>query len=370
MRYAMIMAGGSGTRLWPMSRREEPKQLLPFVGGRSLLQVAAGRLEGVVPAERRLICAAERYRSRLRQDLPEIPDANILGEPTGRDTLNAVGFGAAVLAARDQQATFAVLTADHLITPQEEFARRLDQGFRLVEADPTRLVTFGIQPTFPATGYGYVERGQPIAGVPGVEDACRATRFVEKPDRARAEEYLARGTFLWNSGMFIFNAATVLKAIEWFKPESARGLEEIGRAWREGGSSGAATAARRQVLERVYPTLPKISVDFALMEPAGSDPRLSIAVVPMRVQWMDVGSWPQYGETLSPDAAGNRTNARLTAVAAERVLAVSDDPAHVIAVVGCSNLIVVRTRDATLVCSADMAEKVKDVASQVPPAVQ
>ena len=336
-----------------------PKQLLPFIGGRSLLQIAGERLEGVVPSERRLVCAAEGYRERVMQAVPALRPENWLGEPVGRDTLNAVGFAAAVLARRDPDAVFAVLTSDHIITPQDAFAARLAEGFRLVEADPTRFVTFGITPTFPATGYGYVERGEPIEGF---ERCFQARRFVEKPDRARAEQYLSAGTFSWNSGMFVFHAARCLEAIGWYRPESAAGLRRIADAWD--------APARAATVAEVYPTLPKISVDYALMEPASQDARRSIAVVPMQVQWKDVGSWPTWGETLQADAEGNRGNARTQHLHAKGVLVASDEPSHTVSVIGLENVIVVHTKDATLVCRADMAEKVKEIAGAVPPELQ
>ncbi len=156
------MAGGAGTRLWPMSRRSRPKQLLPLIDGSSLLKLAGERLEGVVPPDRRLICTSETHRQLIRETLPEFADGQILGEPVGRDTVNAVAFTAAVLAKQDPEAIFAVLTADHIIEPQDEFRRKVDLGFQLVEDNPRRFATFSVMPTYPATAYGYVERGDPV----------------------------------------------------------------------------------------------------------------------------------------------------------------------------------------------------------------
>lgn len=350
----MIMAGGAGTRLWPMSRRERPKQLLPFIGGRSLLQLATARLDGVVPVERRIVCAAETHRAAIRTALPNLSDDQIIGEPAVRDTVNAIGLTAALLVKRDPKAVFAVLTADHLIEPQSEFARAINLGFQLVESDSKRLVTFAIKPTFPATQYGYVERGEPLAGFSG---AYRAKQFVEKPDAKTAQRYLDAGTFGWNSGMFIFSAATFLEALRWYKPSNHAGLMKVAERWSDRN--------RKAVLDDVYPTLEKISVDFAVMEPAAKDSRLTICIVPMNLSWMDVGSWPSYAETLKADADQNRANCHTLHSGSRGVLAVSDDPNHTIATVGCENLIIVRTADATLVCRADQAEKVKDLAGNV-----
>jgi mannose-1-phosphate guanylyltransferase len=362
MRYAMIMAGGAGTRLWPMSRKDQPKQLLPLVrrdqrAAMSLLEVAADRLEGLVDSDKRYICTGESYRGAIRAALPAFADARILGEPQARDTVNAVGFTAAVLAKRDPEAVFAVFTADHVIEPYDKFRARVDLGFKLVEADPRRLVTFSIQPTYPATGFGYVERGAPITDLPGAKNlAFRVARFVEKPNTQRAQAYFESGQFAWNSGMFVWKAATVLDCIKRFKPEAYEGLMKIQAAWD--------TPAQYDTLHSVYPTLPKISVDYAIMEPASTDAKVQVCTVLMDVQWLDVGSWPSYGDTLAPDAQGNRLGGVLAGDKARLLnctnsLAVSSDPNHTVALLGCDNLIVVHTPQATLVMPREKAEELK-----------
>ena len=359
MRYAMIMAGGAGTRLWPMSRRDRPKQLIPLIDGRSLLSLAVERLEGVVEPERRLLCTSEAHRALIHEVLPAFADEQILGEPMGRDTVNAIGFTAAVLAKQDPDAVFAVLTADHIIEPQNEFRRKVCLGFELVEQDPTRFVTFSIMATHPSTAYGYVERG---AAIPGFQGAYTAKRFVEKPDAQTAQYYLDAGTFGWNGGMFVFGAKQFLEALQWFKPASYEGVNRIGEAW--------GTPRQQTVLEEVYPKLPKISVDYAVMERAARDERITVCTVAMGVWWMDVGSWPSFGETLTEDQHGNRTNARTTHLDSRRVLAVSDDPNHTITTVGCTDLVIVHTKDTTLVCPLSQTQRVKELAQEVDESLQ
>jgi mannose-1-phosphate guanylyltransferase len=359
-----------------MSRKDRPKQLLKFISrpgdakAHSLLELADRRLEGLIDPQRRYICTAEGYRAAIREQLPAYADSQILGEPAARDTVNAVGFAAAVLAKEDPDAVFAVLTADHIIEPEAAFRERMDLGFRLVENDPRRFVTFSIKPTYPATGFGYVERGTPVRdkkqgkhpAIDGTkEHAYHVARFVEKPDRPRAEVYVQSGDFGWNSGTFVWKAASFLEALARFKPESHQGLMKIQAAW--GGKKA------KSVLAEVYPTLPKISVDYAVMEPVateskaarnGDHARFSICTVQMDVHWLDVGSWPSFAETVKGDKAGNRASGGGTPVVLHgKNNLVVTSPGHTVAVLGVDDLIVVHTPDATLVMPKAKAEELK-----------
>jgi mannose-1-phosphate guanylyltransferase len=389
MRYAVIMAGGAGTRLWPLSRKDRPKQLIRFIRRpgddqpRALLELAASRVDGLVPVDRRFVVTAEGYRKVIRELLPEFEDDQILGEPVARDTVNAVGLAAAVLEKQDKDAIFAVLTADHVIEPAEVFRERMDLAFKLVESDPRRFVTFSIKPTYAATGFGYIERGAPVrdrkegkreAIDGGASGAYFVERFVEKPDLHRAQVYVQSGDFAWNSGMFVWKASTFLEALKAFKPESHEGLMKI--------QAALGTKKARAVLEEVYPTLPKISVDYAVLEPAAKEalahhsghksatdkggkdralPRFPIVTVQTDVRWLDVGSWPSFAETVEADAAGNRVSGAGSSVvvSAKNNLVVCENPGHTVAILGCEDLVVVHTPDATLVMPRAKSEELK-----------
>ena len=348
------MAGGSGTRLWPMSRAALPKQLIPFINGQSLLQLAYDRLDGLVPAANRFICAGQKHADIICQALG-LPADQFLGEPTGRDTLNAVGFSAAVIAQRDPDAVIAVFTADHVIQPVDQFQKIVEHGYRLVEQAPNTLVTFGITPTMAATSYGYLQLGQAID-----ESARVVEQFREKPDSATAQQYFTAGStrYLWNSGMFVWRAATLLDCIRRYEPANHTGLMKIGGAW--------PTSQRQTVLGEIFPTLKKISVDFAVMEPAGRDPQVRVAAVPMPLQWLDVGSWPMFAETCRHDDAGNALGTdRVLLLDTRDTVVASNDPKHLITTIGCDNLVIIHTADATLVCRKDKAEAIKELHKQV-----
>jgi len=345
MRYVSIMAGGSGTRLWPLSRKGMPKQMLGLVDGTSLLRLAFERAVLVVPAENVFVVTGAPYADAVAAQLPELPVANVLGEPVGRDSLNAAGWAAAVLAARDPDAVVAQLTADHLIRPAEEFARVLDRAFRLAEADAGALVTLGVVPTWPHTGFGYVHRGEPI---PGFEGACQVLEFTEKPSRDRAEEFVASGQYWWNAGMFVWRVATFLDQLRALCPANYDGLRDL--------------AAHPDRLAEIFPGLPKNSVDYAVMEPVSRGlGSAHVVSVPLDLDWRDVGGYPSVADLLPHDDDGNAVSGQVVCVDARGNVVMNTDDDSVVAVLGVEGLVVVHTPGATLVVPADQTERIKDV---------
>jgi mannose-1-phosphate guanylyltransferase len=354
MRYGVIMAGGSGKRLWPLSRAGQPKQLLPVVKGKSLLRLAYDRLRYMLPPERIYICTGETHREAILADLPELPAENLLGEPEGRDTSNAIGFSAAVLAKNDPEAAFAVVTADHVITPVDAFTAALDAGFGVTERTGHALVTFGIVPTHAHTGLGYVQRGEAVDGFTDEgKKAFHVEAFKEKPDKPTADRYVESGRFYWNSGMFVWKASAILERLKRHLPDSHSGLQTIADAW--------GTDRQDNVLNTEYPKLPKISIDYAVMEPAAREAG-TVYVVEMPVSWLDVGSWPALAETLDRDEHDNAIDASNSVlIDADANIIVNRDDNHLIAAVGVSDMVIVHAKDITMVCPKSDAERVKEL---------
>ena len=353
MEYGVIMAGGLGTRLWPLSRQKFPKQLLPVKKGKSLLQLSFERLLGIIPAERIFVCTAEAHRQVVLENLPQLPPENLLGEPEPRDTANAVGFPAAVLHKKDKDAVFAVITADHVIEPVETFQKCMRTAFDVIAASPKTLVTFGIVPTHGHTGLGYIQRGEPLGDYNG---AYQVLAFKEKPDKPTADRYVESGRFYWNSGMFVWRADTVLEQLAADLPQSYQGLKKIGDAW--------GTADQQKVVAEVYPRLPKISIDYAVMEPASQ--RKVVSVVEMPVNWLDVGSYPALAETLDVDNQENSVDAEtLTVLDSDGNIIVSRDPEHLVTAIGVSDMIIIHTKEVTMVCPKNEAQRVKELVAKV-----
>ncbi len=350
MRYVLILAGGSGKRLWPLSRQDMPKQLLKVLGGKSLLRIAFERLEGIVPADHILICTGADYAHIVAEELPEVDRANILGEPEGRDSLNAVAWPAAILAARDPEAVVAVVTADQIMHPVSAFRAALEEGFAVAEQHDDALVTFGVVPSSPHTGYGYLRRGPGLEGHP---DVCAIQEFKEKPDRATAEDYLASGDYWWNSGMFVWRAATLLSQLADLQPGIYASVLEL--------------AAEPERLTEIYPQLLKVSVDYAVMEPV-SQGRGTARVVAVRlpITWHDVGGFASLGEQLPRDEHGNATQGMSVLVdARDNLVLNSSEDGRVVAVVGLTDTVIVQTPQITLVCPVSESERIKELVAEV-----
>jgi mannose-1-phosphate guanylyltransferase len=338
------MAGGAGTRLWPLSRQTRPKQLMRLFDGASLLQLARRRLEGLFVPENVWIITSARYIDLVADELPDLPRANLIGEPMGRDTANAIGLAAHLLTLRDPDATMAVFTADHIISPQDRFATAIRAGLDAAERFGDSLVTFGITPDSPHTGYGYVQRGEQVA-----PHTYRAKEFREKPTREVAEGYLKSGEFYWNSGMFAWRVPAILAELKRHLPENASTLGELARDW--------STLAGTDAGARKFESLQKISIDYGVMERAAS-----VLLVEMDCRWLDLGSWTAIATTRAADAAGNVAVAptALAVDARDNILVSESD--HLIVALGVSDLVVAHSDDATLVCHRDHVQQIKDLA--------
>jgi mannose-1-phosphate guanylyltransferase len=344
--YAVIMAGGSGTRLWPVSRKKHPKHVLPLLGERTLFQNTIDRLARLVPLERILVVTAADHADELRSQAPALPARNFLIEPEPRGTASVVGLAAAVLSRRDPRAVMLILPSDHYIRNHDLFALVMHVAVRVARKD--YLVTLGITPTFPATGYGYIQRGEAL---PEKFDypVYRVVRFEEKPDEATARELLSRGDHSWNSGMFIWRAERILAEFGRQMPDLAATLGKIGAAW--------GTPEQDAVLTSEWPKLRVETIDYGVMEHAGN-----VAVLPAGgLDWSDVGMWDSLFDVLLPDKDGNVfINSDHMLIDTHKSLIYSTEK-KLIVTIGLDDVMVVDSGDALLVCHRDQAQQVRQV---------
>lgn len=342
MLHAVIMAGGSGTRFWPESRGPQPKQLLKLVGERTMIQATVDRIAALVPADRVLIVTNAQLVEEIRRQLPQLPSRALLGEPCRRDTAPCIGLAALEIVRNDPAGIMAVMPSDHVISPDDKYCAAIAQAQRLVEESPERIVTFGIRPTYPAESFGYIERGAALAS--GV---YRVQQFREKPKAELAREYLAAGTFYWNSGIFVWKAATILAALEARQPQMMSHLKKIAAA--------AGTASFAQVLEREFTAIQGISIDYAVMEHA-----TDVVVIEAPFGWDDVGSWQAISRLQGTDAEGNTVAARHLGLRTKGTIVRGADD-HLIVTLGVEDLIVVHTPDATLVANKHDEEAIRQL---------
>jgi mannose-1-phosphate guanylyltransferase len=346
--YAVILAGGRGERFWPLSTSKRPKQLLSLVGESTLLAQAVDRLSGLIPPERVFVITSADLVEASRRAAPQLPPEQIIGEPVGRDTAAAAALGAALVKARDPRGTFCILTADHIIGDLEVYRATLRESLALAAAEDV-LITIGIQPTEPSTAYGYIQATQAHAERDGVA-FLKADQFVEKPDRATAESYLAAGTYFWNGGMFIWSVASLQQALQAHRPALAELIDQL--------AGVAGTAAFDAALAAAYDGLEKISIDYALMEKADN-----ILMVRGQFAWDDVGSWPALENHFERNADGNIALGDCAALDASGNLVYSKD--RLTALIGVHDLVVVQAEGVTLICPRDRAQDIKQLVVQL-----
>ena len=348
MDFAVIMAGGTGQRLWPLSRQGRPKQILKLLGGRTLLQGCFDRLKEMFDVRHILVLTNAQYADQVRENLTELPKENVIAEPCVRDTSGAIGLSAAILAKADPQATMAVVTADHVIDPPKPFIEAMRAALAFVNSHPQALLTFGVRPTYASAQYGYIRLGEPKDKIGKV---LPVTDFREKPDLPTAERYLADREYYWNSGMFVWKAETILALLKAHLPGCAEPLEKIRQAW--GGPDQQST------LQEWFPRIPKISIDFAVLEKAED-----VYGIPLGCRWLDLGSFTALAEVLTPDDGHNIVaGGQSRLLDCRHTIVATEDGGHLIAMIGVEDMIVAHSPDATLICPSNQSHRIKELLS-------
>ena len=349
--YAVIMAGGGGTRLWPLSRQHHPKQMLRLIDERSLFQTSVERLVGVFPPERILVVTVVNQADQLKEQCPQIPQENYLLEPMPRGTASVVGLAATTLLRRDPQAIMAVLTSDHYIGNEDRFRQLLLAAFEVAQGN--YLVTLGIAPTFPATGYGYIQRGGLLGSYRGMK-TYRVQRFLEKPAELQAKKMLKEGNHSWNSGMFVWRVDQIMDELTRQMPTLTAALKEIAHAW--------GTSKQGEVLESKWTGLDTQTIDYGVMEAARR-----VVVIPAEgLKWSDVGSWDSLFDVLPSDNNGNIVmGGHHVALDTQHSLVYVNQEHRLIVTIGVENLVVVDTGDVLLICHKDQAQNVRQVVKKL-----
>ncbi len=345
--YAIILAGGTGTRLWPRSRRGRPKQLLDLMSARTMLQQTYDRIAPLLPPENVYVITNQAYVNEICAQLPHIPPPQVIGEPEGRGTAPAIGYAATVLRAYDPAAVMVVLPADHFIPREAEFHAAVSAAEQVAAQD--LLVTFGIKPSYGETGYGYIEAGQELARTGGLI-AYKVCRFTEKPDPQAAAQFVASGNYYWNSGMFIWRVPVILEEFERYLPQQAALLRELAAVQR--------TADESEAFDRIWRRLANVTIDYGIMEKSDR-----VAVLPLDAGWSDVGNWATLLDLLPGDGNQNVIIGDHIGVDTQSSLIYSND--RLIATVGLENMIVVDTGDVVLVCHKEDAQKVKHLVDEL-----
>jgi len=342
--YATILAGGSGTRFWPVSRVHIPKQFLVLHGTQSLLQATAQRITPLIPPQRIYVVTAAHLQAQTAAQLPEVPAANILSEPVGRNTAAAVGLAAWHLMTVDPEALMVVLPADHAIADGAAFCGSLHQA-AVAAQHANVLMTLGVQPTHPATGYGYIQVGDSLA-LPTVPLARQATQFTEKPQAEVAARFVASGAYLWNCGIFVWRAATIVEELNTHMPDLWQPLVAYTQA--------AQAGADAETLQAAYTQLPNVPIDIGVLEKSSR-----VGVLPVTWPWSDVGSWRALTDLHPQDSAGNIVVGRHIGHDSTGLIVYS--PERLVATIGVSDLIIVQTDEVLLICPKDRDQEVREI---------
>ncbi|UCF00341.1 MAG: mannose-1-phosphate guanylyltransferase [Planctomycetota bacterium] len=349
MDYAVIMAGGTGKRLWPLSREKRPKQILKLLNGQTLLRRCFERLAPIFDKRNIIIFTNAGYADLVRQNIPELPFNNVIAEPVVRDTTGAIGLAATVLTKYDQQATMAVITADQLIEPPQVLQQALKDALVFVNNNPDDMITFGIKPGFPSTQLGYINFAEP-KDCPGCKNTIYSVQaFKEKPDDKTANEYINSRLYLWNSGMFVWKAKTILNNLQKFLPQATEPLQKIKTDWD--------SPNQQKTLQKWFPKLPKISIDYAVMEKADN-----VYTIKLDCRWLDMGSFAALADIISSDKNNNIVVATLSELLdCKNNIIVTEDNGHLIAAIGLENIVIAHSTDATLVCPIDQTSRLKEL---------